>query len=127
MNTNIIIGPLEYGESVYWARMILGPDHQIDYADYSECNRAPLLKQENPQAVRGFHAYPVPSSGVITVDLPSGSEELHVLDVQGQIIQSHKVNDMERTELTFSGHGMYFISVKDKKGELYTQKVIILN
>jgi hypothetical protein len=103
--------------------------------DYTEFNHLIKLKETQPSVVktneialfeRSYKIYPNPSNGVITIDFPNEQErKIGVSNAIGQLITTFYCNT-NKTELTLEQHGIYFINVTDKAGNIQTKKIVKL-
>ena len=76
-------------------------------------------------------AYPNPTANKVFIELgetKSASYELVIHDIKQQQVYSEQIenNQSNRLEIDLSGYseGIYFVSIRDEKGEVSTQKIV---
>jgi hypothetical protein len=84
------------------------------------------LSVEDPLAVNGINIYPNPSKGELFIRSVLNVKEAILLNVTGQEVARFSIRE-NLTSIDFSkyGNGVYFLSLKNDKGILTTQKIII--
>lgn len=71
-----------------------------------------------------INIYPNPNNGNFEVILPSYTSEVEVLNLMGQVMQTHLINAEQQLSLHIPTSGLYFVRVT-AGGEGITQKIIV--
>ena len=80
------------------------------------------------QAFEDLTAFPVPTSGIVTVSLPNGREfNYRIMSIGGQVIKQGKIESTSGSfsfDLSQSMSGIYIIRLRNESGRIYRVKVI---
>ncbi|RAK69878.1 T9SS type A sorting domain-containing protein [Hymenobacter edaphi] len=88
---------------------------------------APLATQPAGKRPQPLTLYPNPARQQVTVQLPAGAEQLRLLDLQGRLVQLHRVPARQTAaalHLTAVPTGLYLVQVVGSAG-LYQQRVVV--
>jgi PKD repeat protein len=93
----------------------------------SNCTSIETLTLETIISSKGVNIYPIPTKGIINVELTDLKEtELSIYNVTGQIILTKKINEKEtKLDLSTFDNGVYFLNFKNN--DSVSSKKIILD
>jgi hypothetical protein len=104
-------------------------DGQIIYQheEYTSCYITTVGMDEPMFQNTSYRLYPNPANVYITVKLPGdGSKTVYIYDFFGQMVYVTKtVEDNLRLDVSEFTNGTYFVHIKDKKGSVHHEKIII--
>jgi hypothetical protein len=88
----------------------------------------PVIVGRPDPASRAFAVYPNPATDRLSITTDGKGYDLHVMDLQGRVILTHRLIGME-TDVPVNGlqRGYYLYSITDKHGKLQQSGKLILN
>lgn len=119
--------PFELGSAVYIARGLIGDEFEYSHEDYEEfCSvtSPPPFREESVQ--RKLSVYPVPSSGLVRVDIPEGAERLELYGSDGKLYMEREVQASGALDLIVEHGGVYYLRVLVSGNYSEMRKVVIL-
>jgi len=72
-----------------------------------------------------FNVYPNPASDVISLSIFEDDMQVQVLDFNGKLIKSWRLNQNQPLDISFIKNGTYILRVKTKQKQ-FTERLIIL-
>tara|TARA_R110000868_G_scaffold71022_8_gene208402 strand:- start:1556 stop:3421 length:1866 start_codon:yes stop_codon:yes gene_type:complete len=71
--------------------------------------------------------YPNPANGIMSLKVLIGIHSYHIYNIKGQLIQSSENLNLKETEINLFGEkkGIYFIKIRDNKGNQSSKKLIL--
>lgn len=119
--------PFELGSAVYIARGLIGDEFEYSHEDYEEfCSvtSPPPFREE--LVGRELLVYPVPSSGLVRVDIPEGVERLELYGSDGKLYMEREVQSLGTMDLMMEHGGVYYLRVYGSGEYSEMRKIVIL-
>lgn len=119
--------PFELGSVVYMARGLIGDEFEYSHEDYEEfCSvtSPPPFREE--LVGNELSVYPVPSSGLVRVDIPEGAERLELYGSDGKLYMEREVQSLGTMDLMVEHGGVYHLRVLVSGEYSEMRKIVIL-
>ena len=127
--------PLTGGTAVYEARSLLALVQDINYDDDALCNGTGQRSSSGGEKAahdNGFHLFPNPAAGQVTLTLPNStaSGKVVFVNAQGAIVLERNIAQKARSVNINTGQlgrGIYLVNVLDNNKKVFSDKLIIVH